>query len=63
MGNDVVLNFHYKDKNNQTILQNILFCVLKKKAVTLYFKVSLLQCNYTFKYKVILFNCMYLLYG
>ncbi len=32
-------------------------------AVTLYFKVSLLQCNYTFKYWVILINYMYLLYG
>ncbi len=31
--------------------------------VTLYFKVSLLQCNYTFKYWVILINYMYLLYG
>ncbi len=28
-----------------------------------YFKVSLLQCNYTFKYWVILINYMYLLYG
>ncbi len=27
--------------------------------VTLYFKVSLLQCNYTFKYWVILINYMY----
>ncbi len=32
-------------------------------AVTLYFKVSLLQCNYTFKYWVILIICIYLLYG
>ncbi len=31
--------------------------------VTLYFKVSLLQCNYTFKYWVILINYTYLLYG
>ncbi len=30
---------------------------------TLYFKVSLLQCNYTFKYWVILIKYMYLLYG
>ncbi len=29
--------------------------------VTLYFKVPLLQCNYTFKYWVILINYMYLL--
>ncbi len=34
-----------------------------KKSVTLYFKVSLLQCNYTFKYWVILINYMHLLYG
>ncbi len=26
-------------------------------------RVSLLQCNYTFKYGVILMNYMYLLYG
>ncbi len=32
-------------------------------SVTLYFKVFLLQCNYKFKYWVILINCMYLLYG
>ncbi len=32
------------------------------KCVTLYFKVSLLQCNYTFKYWVILINYMYVLY-
>ncbi len=31
--------------------------------VTLYFKVSVLQCNYAFKYWVILINYMYLLYG
>ncbi len=31
--------------------------------VTLYFKVSLLQCNYTFKYWLILINYMYFLYG
>ncbi len=31
--------------------------------VTLYFKVSLLKCNYTFNYCVILINYMYLLYG
>ncbi len=31
--------------------------------VKLYFKVSLLQCNYTFKYWVILINYMHLLYG
>ncbi len=31
--------------------------------VTLYFKVFLLQCNYTFKYWVILINYMFLLYG
>ncbi len=30
--------------------------------ITLYFKVSLLQCNYTFKYWVILINYMYFLY-
>ncbi len=35
----------------------------KKKLITLYFKVSLLQCIYTFKFWVILFNYMYLLYG
>ncbi len=29
----------------------------------LYFKVSLLQCNYTFKYGVILIKYMYLLYS
>ncbi len=29
-------------------------------SVTLYFKVSLLQCNYTFKYWVILINFMHL---
>ncbi len=29
----------------------------------LYFKVSLLQSNYTFKYWVILINYMHLLYG
>ncbi len=33
------------------------------KWVTLYFTVSMLQCNYTFKYQVILINYMYLLYG
>ncbi len=33
----------------------------KKIKVTLYIKVSLLQCNYTFKYWVILINYMYLL--
>jgi len=31
-----------------------------KYVVTLYFKISVLQCNYTFKYSVILIN-MYLL--
>ncbi len=31
--------------------------------ITLYFKVSLLQCKYRFKYWVILINYMYLLYG
>ncbi len=31
--------------------------------VTLYFKVHLLQCNYTFKHRVILINYIYLLYG
>ncbi len=36
---------------------------ISQKVVTLYFKVSLLQCNYTFKYWVILINYMYLLYG
>ncbi len=34
-----------------------------KNWVTLYFKVSLLQCIYTFKHWVILTNYMYLLYG
>ncbi len=29
--------------------------------VTVYFQVSLIQCNYTFKYGVILINYMYLL--
>ncbi len=33
----------------------------KLKLVTLYFKVSLLQCNYTIKYGVILINYRYLL--
>ena len=33
----------------------------QKYSVTLYFKVSLLQCNYIFKYRVILSNYMYLL--
>ncbi len=33
----------------------------KSVLVTLYFKVSLLQCNYTFKYWVILINYMYTL--
>ncbi len=35
----------------------------KESLGTFYFKVSLLQCNYTFKYWVILINYMYLLYG
>ncbi len=39
------------------LIQNVLFFV------TLYLKVSLLQCNYAFKYWVILINYMYLLYG
>ncbi len=30
-------------------------------SLNLYFKVSLLHCNYTFKYWVMLFNYMYLL--
>ncbi len=35
-----------------------------KNVVKLYFKVYLLQCNYTFKYwVVILINYMYLFYG
>ncbi len=34
-----------------------------KTRVTLYFKVSLLQCKYTLKYWVMLINYMYLLYG
>ncbi len=39
------------------------FWLVVYKLVTLHFKVSLLQCNYTFKYWVILINYMYLLYG
>ncbi len=35
----------------------------KMNCVTLYFKVSLLQCNYTFKYWEIWINYMYLIYG
>ncbi len=42
---------------------NWLINASEKSLVTLYFKVSLLQCNYTFKYWVILINYMYLLYG
>ncbi len=37
--------------------------LLVETTVKLYFEVSLLQCNYTFKYWVILINYMYLLYG
>ncbi len=44
-------------------LCSTLFYFLFIFLVTLYFKVSLLQCNYTFKYWVILINYMYLLYG
>ncbi len=33
----------------------------KRWMVTLYFKVSLLQCSYTFKYRVIIINYTYLL--
>ncbi len=39
------------------------FIPVMQSWVTLYFKVSLLQCNYTFKYWVILINVTYLLYG
>ncbi len=38
------------------------FVIVIYLMVTLYFQVSLLQCNYTFKYGVILINYMYLLY-
>ncbi len=39
------------------------FSVKDVNMVTLYFKVSLLQYNYTFKFWLILINYMYLLYG
>ncbi len=39
----------------------VLLQVQKDNKVTLYFKVSLLQCNYTFKWWVKLINYMYLL--
>ncbi len=42
-----------------TYIDNVIVIHL---TVTLYFQVSLLQCNYTFKYGVILINYMYLLY-
>ncbi len=53
-----ISNFSYKKLRECSI--NI---TLRKLWDTLYFKVSLLQCNYTFKYWVILINYMYLLYG
>ncbi len=49
--------------NSCTISIFSTFDTIIKKSVTLYFKVSLLQCNYIFKYWVILINYMYLLYG
>ncbi len=36
---------------------------MQKNGVTLFFKVSLLKCNYTFEYWVKLINYTYLLYG
>ncbi len=42
---------------------SLLKSVGKQNTVTLYLKLSLLQCNYTFKYWVILINYMYLIYG
>ncbi len=41
---------------------SLLKSVGKQNTVTLYFKLFLLQCNYTFKYWVILINYMYLIY-
>ncbi len=41
---------------------SLLKSVGKQNTVTLYLKLSLLQCNYTFKYWVILINYMYLIY-
>ncbi len=48
---DACWTFHY------------LYIIIFYYWVTLYFKVSLLQCNYAFKYCVILINYMYLLYS
>ncbi len=45
------------------VLFNIDFIAIDNYVCTLYFKVSLLQCNYTFKYWVILINYMNFLYG
>lgn len=63
------------EKSSLDVSYNVSFCVIWKKkcgvgmssaafSVTLYFKVSLLQCNYTIKYYVILIsNNMYLTIG
>ncbi len=52
------------NNNNATIMLLLLQLLSAIIMVTLYFKVSFLQCNYTFKYLVIFINhIMYTLYG
>ncbi len=72
------MNWLYSLMQSQNIHNDIMkiFAMLGSNLVTcnyvtielenkdrLYFKVSLLQCNYTFKYGVILIKYMYLLYS
>ncbi len=54
------------NSNSNCSLKNENFVEVYNKikiSVKLYFMASLLQCNYTFEYWVILINYMYLLYG
>jgi len=46
-------------ENFQTMIYKLFYFIYRVYIVTL-FKVSLLKCNYTFKYRVILFHYTYL---
>ncbi len=54
-------NYSYLLKYEEVKQQIHELLQMSQKVVTLYFKVSLLQCNYTFKYWVMIINYMYLL--
>ncbi len=55
--------FNLMNFNCHNLLTLMFFQTCMTYLVTLYFKVSLLQWKYTFKYWVILINYMYLPYG